>query len=263
MRRIAFINEKGGTCKTTLCVNMGAFLAMKGKRVLIADMDTQGHAGKSLGLDVRTLSPTIHDLLVDPSVALSSVERPTAVPGLTILPANRDLAGFPVAVAGRADRADVLRRRIDAIPAGSYDLVLFDAPPSQSLVTENVMRAASEVVIPVALTYLALDGCAEILETLARLRQERGEAPQVTLIVPALNRRTQLAGEILAKLAERFPSLLARTSLGFSVKIDEAQSHGRTIFEYAPRSSGAAALAALAEELLERAPVAEGSVRAG
>jgi chromosome partitioning protein len=263
MRRIAFINEKGGTCKTTLCVNLGAFLAMKGKRVLIADLDTQGHAGKSLGLDVRALSPTIHDLLVDPSIALSAVEHPTAVSGLTVLPANRDLAGFPVAVAGRPDRADALRRRIDAIPAGRYDLVLFDAPPSQSLVTENVMRAATEVVIPVALTYLALDGCAEILETLSRLREERSDAPRVTLIVPALPRRTQLAGEIRAKLAERFPDLLARTTLGFSVKIDEAQSHGQTIFEYAPRSSGAAALSALAEELLERAPVAEGSVRAG
>jgi chromosome partitioning protein len=263
MRRIAFINEKGGTCNTTLCVNLGAWLAMKGKRVLVADLDTQGHAGKSLGLDVRALSPTIHDLLVDPSVPFSSVEHPTAVPGLTLLPANRDLSAFPVAVASHPDRADKLRRRVEAIPAGRYDLVLFDAPPSQSLATENVMRAATEVVIPVALTYLALDGCAEILGTLARLRQERGEAPQVTLIVPALHRRTQLADEILAKLADRFPGLLARTRLGFSVKIDEAQSHGRTIFDYAPRSSGAAALAALAEELLERAPVSAESARAG
>ncbi len=254
MRRIAFINEKGGTCKTTLCVNLGAFLAMKGKRVLIADLDSQGHAGKSLGLDVRGLSSTIHDLLVDPAVPLASVERATAVPGLGILPANRELAAFPVAVAGRPDRADVLRRRIDAIPPGRYDLVLFDAPPSQSLVTENLMRAATEVVIPVALTYLALDGCAEILETLSRLRRERGNAPQVTLMVPALHRRTQLADEILGKLRERFPQVLARTNLGFSVKIDEAQSHGRTIFEYAPHSSGARALAALGEELLERAP---------
>jgi chromosome partitioning protein len=135
-------------------------------------------------------------------------------------------------------------------------MVLFDAPPSISLVTENVLRAANEVVLPVALTYLALDGCAEILQSLARLRAECGEAPEVTLVVPALYRKTQLANEIMEKLRERFPRALAANPLGWSVKVDEAQSHGRTIFEHAPSSSGARSLAALADELLERAPVA-------
>jgi chromosome partitioning protein len=121
-------------------------------------------------------------------------------------------------------------------------------------VTENVMRAATEIVIPVALTYLALDGCAEILASLERMREDRGEAPVLSMVVPTLYRKTQLAGEILAKLRERFPEELSRTVLGYSVKIDEAQSHGKTIFEYAPRSSGAVALAALAAELWERAP---------
>lgn len=256
MRRIAFINEKGGTCKTTLCVNMGAWLAhRRGQRVLLADLDTQGHAGKSLGVDVRALAPTVKDLLAG-SAPLEAVARATAVPRLDLLPANKELASFPLEVAGDADRADKLRRLVDALPAGRWDLVLFDAPPSVSLVTENVLRAATEVVLPVALTYLALDGCAEILESLARLRAERGAAPAVTLIVPALYRKTQLADEILAKLRERFPRELARTVLGWSVKVDEAQSHGLTVFEHAPGSSGALALAALADELLERGPAA-------
>ncbi len=253
MRRVAFINEKGGTCKTTLCVNVGAWLASRrGLRVLLCDLDTQGHAGKCLGVDVRRVSPTVHDLLLDPALPLEAAARPTPVPGLTLIPANRDLAAFPVAVAGHLDRADKLRARLAAVPEGAFDLVLVDAPPSQSLVTENVMRAATEVVIPVALTYLALDGCAEILATLGRLREERGEAPEVTMIVPALGRKTRLAEEIGAKLRERFPRLVSRTALGYSVAIDESQSHGQTVFEYAPRSSGAAALAALADELAER-----------
>ncbi len=255
MRRVAFINEKGGTCKTTLCVNIGAWLAAeKGLRVLVADLDTQGHAGKSLGLDVRGLSPTIRDLLLDPSLPVARVARPTAVAGLDVLPANKDLAAFPVEAASHADRADKLAELVSRIPGGSYDLVLFDSPPSVSLVTENVMRAAGELVIPVALTYLALDGCAEILQSLEALRIERGDAPDLAMVVPTLYRKTQLAGEILEKLRQRFPREISRTVLGYSVKIDEAQSHGRTIFEYAPRSSGAAALAALAAELLERAP---------
>jgi chromosome partitioning protein len=256
VRSVAFINEKGGTCKTTLCVNIGAALAQRGRRVLIVDLDTQGHAGKSLGLDVRGLRPTIQDLLTGPSVALAEVIRATAIPRLSVIPANKDLAAFPLMVAAEPDRAERLRQRLAPLAQEGWDFILLDAPPSLSLVTENAMLAASELVIPVALTYLALDGCAEVLGSLERLRAERGRAPEVTMVVPALYRRTQLADEILAKLRERFPTALARTLLGFSVKIDEAQSHGKTIFEYAPRSSGARALAALAEELLQRGSAA-------
>jgi chromosome partitioning protein len=250
MRRIAFVNEKGGTCKTTLCVNVAAWLAGRGQRVLVVDMDTQGHAGKSLGVDVRGLRPTVYEWLLG-TATLDDVVRPTPVPGLDLLPANKDLAGFPVEVAAFHDRADRLRRRLDDVPAGTWDAVLVDAPPSVSLVTENVLRAATEVVLPVGLTYLALDGCAEILASLEALRRETGRAPEVTLVVPTLYRRTQLAGEILEKLRARFPDRLA-APLGFSVKIDEAQSHGRTIFEYAPRCSGALALAEIARAVWDR-----------
>src|SRR6266487_1707136 len=122
--------------------------------------------------------------------------------------------------------------------------------------SDLVLRAATEVVLPVALTYLALDGCAELMDSLERLREERGEAPAVTLIVPALYRKTQRADEILGKLRDRFPAAVSGTIFGWSVKVDEAQSLGLTVFEYAPASSGAHALAALADELLERAPAA-------
>ena len=255
MRRIAFVNEKGGTCKTTLCVNTAAWVAAeRGRRVLIADLDTQGHAGKALGVDVRGLSPTVRDVLLDDRLPVVDVARPTGVAGLDLLAANKDLAGFPVEAAGFHDRADRLRLRLDAIPDGTWDAVLIDAPPSVSLVTENVLRAATEVVLPVGLTYLALDGCAEILDSLDNLRAETGRAPEVTLVVPTLHRKTQLAGEILQKLRERFPGRVAEP-LGYSVKIDEAQSHGRTIFEYAPSSGGARSLAGIARAIWDR-PVA-------
>jgi chromosome partitioning protein len=253
MRRIAFFNEKGGTCKTTLCVNVAARLAARGQRVLLVDLDTQGHAGKSLGLDVRGLTSTVNDWLLDPARSpFEAVVRPTPVAGLDLVPANKDLAGFPVAVAPAPDRAERLDLRLNALPQGRYDLVLLDAPPSQSLVTDNLLRAARELVVPVALTYLALDGCAEVMDSLDRLRAERGQAPELALVVATLYRRTQLADEILAKLRERFKEKLSRTVLGWSVKVDEAQSHGRTVFEHAPKSAGARALAAIGDELLAR-----------
>jgi chromosome partitioning protein len=253
MRRIAFINEKGGTCKTTLCVNVAAWLAGRGRRVLVADLDTQGHAGKSLGVDVRTVTPTVHDWLLD-GVRFEAVVRPTAVAGLDLLPANKDLAGFPVAAAAAPDRAERLRRRLDELGEGRYDAVLIDSPPSRSLLTDNILVATSEVVIPVALTYLALDGCAEILESLEQVRAERGRAPALTLVVPTLYRKTRLADEILAKLRGRLGAAVSPTVLGWSVKVDEAQSHGRTVFEWAPRSPGARALAAIAQEIDARGP---------
>jgi len=253
MRRIAFFNEKGGTCKTTLCVNVAARLAARGKRVLLVDLDTQGHAGKSLGLDVRGMSPTVNEWLLDEGrTPFEAVVRPTPVAGVELVPANKDLAAFPLAAAAAADRADRLDRRLATLPAGRYDLVLLDAPPSQSLLTDNVLRAAGELVVPVALTYLALDGCAEVLDSLERLRAERGRAPELLLVVATLHRRTQLAGEILAKLRERFADRLSPTVLGWSVKVDEAQSHGRTVFEHAPGSPGARALASIGDEILAR-----------
>src|SRR5512145_1388228 len=231
MRRIAFINEKGGTCKTTLCVNVASWLAGRGRRVLVADLDTQGHAGKSLGVDVRRVAPTVHDWLLD-GAGFDAVVRPTAIAGLDLLPANKDLAGFPVAAASAPDRAERLRRRLDELGERRYDAVLVDSPPSRSLLTDNILVAASEVVIPVALTYLALDGCAEILESLEQVRAERGRAPALTLVVPTLYRKTQLADEILAKLRARLGPAVSPNVLGWSVKVDEAQSHGRTVFEW-------------------------------
>jgi chromosome partitioning protein len=252
-RRVAFINEKGGSCKTTLCVHTAAWLAAeRSRRVLLVDMDTQGHAGKSLGVDVRGLHPTVHEWLLG-EVPFEAAVRPTAVAGLDLLPANKALAGLPVALAAAPDRAERLAARLAALPEGRYDAVLIDSPPSRSLVTENVLCAADAVVVPVVLTYLALDGCAEMVESLRELEAARGRAPALALVVPALYRKTQLADEILATLAARFPAELARTSLGWAVKVDEAQSHGRTVFEHAPRSPGAQALARIAAEIEARA----------
>ncbi|RKH09994.1 ParA family protein [Corallococcus praedator] len=251
MRRIAFINEKGGTCKTTLAVNTAAWLALtKHCRVLLVDLDTQGHAGKSLGLDVRTLPRNVFHLLTDPDVTLASVIQPTGVSGLDVVPAYKEMADFPVVVAQDARRAHRLADRMREAEAAGYDVVLFDAPPSMGLTTRNILVAATEVVVPVALTYLALDGCAELAETVRQVGESEGRPDlRVTKVVPTLYRKTALATAILERLKTYFPDALAATPLGYSVKVDEAQSHGKTVWEYAPRSPGARMLAAIAAEI--------------
>ncbi len=252
MRRIAFTNEKGGTCKTTLCVNVGAYLALhRKKRVLVVDLDTQGHAGKSLGIESRALRPNVFDLLTRPEVQVADVVRKTEIELLDVVPSNKAMTDFPVLVASDPQRTRRLDEKIRGLTG--YDFVLYDAPPSMGLTTVNIMAASDAVVVPVALTYLALDGCAEIVDTLRQVAADH-QRPSlgVTLVVPTLYRNTALADEILAKLKAYFPNQVARTALGYNVKIDEAQSHGKTIWEYAPASSGAAMLKSISEELLKR-----------
>ena len=250
MRRIAFINEKGGTCKTTLAVNVAAWLAReRRRRVLLVDLDTQGHAGKSLGLDVRSLAPNVFHWLKDPAVKLADVVRASAIERLSVVPAYKEMAELPEVVAANPRREHLLADRLDEEAAQAYDVVVFDAPPSMGLASRNILLAATEVVVPVALTYFALDGCAEIVQTVQQLAETHGRPGlRVTRVVPTLYRRTALADEILSKLQSYFPEQVS-TPLGMNVKIDEAQSHGRTIWEYAPKSRGAELLATIAREI--------------
>ncbi len=264
MRRIAFINEKGGTCKTTLAVNTAAWLASaRGLKVLLVDLDTQGHAGKSLGLDVRTLPRNVFHLLTEPGVRLEDVVQPSAVEGLSVLPAYKEMADFPLVVAQDERRAHRLADRLAPAEAAGYDVLVFDAPPSMGLTTRNILVAATEVVVPVALTYFALDGCAEVAATVRQVSQSEGRPElRITKVVPTLYRRTALATAILERLQSYFPDTLAATPLGYNVKVDEAQSHGKTIWEYAPTSRGAEMLADIASEIYGVAGKKTGSRRA-
>lgn len=248
-RRIAFINEKGGTGKTTLAVNVAAYLAEKRKqRVLLVDLDTQGHAGKCLGVDVRTVSPNVFHFLTDPSVTLDEVLSPTSSANLFVLPSYKQMADFPLAVAQTPRREFLLRDKLAAVE-GRFDVILFDSPPSLGLTTHNILAAANEVVVPVALSYLALDGCAEMVSTVERVARELAH-PQlhISRVVPTMYRKTALADEILEKLRGYFPEKCSEP-LPMNVKIDEAQSHAQTIWEYSPWSRGAALLQKAAEEI--------------
>jgi chromosome partitioning protein len=276
-RRIAFINEKGGSAKTTLVASLGAYLALKrGRRVLAVDMDPQGQLAKVFGVDHRAPSRSAIDLLLDAALGDPGLDRAspggassvlpvvhTRIPGLDLVVANKALGLFPAWQDGPdSDPTGRLAASLDAAAdLARYDFVLFDAPPSFGPLTLNVLRAAGEVVIPVPLTYLALDGCAELGRTLATVR-ERYDHPdlRVTMVVPTFYRRTRLADEILEKLKQRFPKEIAHSVVGYHVRIDEAQSRGLSIFEYAPRDRGALVMAELAEELELRGSAPEAGV---
>jgi len=179
MRRIAFINEKGGSCKTTLAVNTAAYLAGLGQRILLVDVDPQGQSGKSLGFYVRDLRPTVFDVMMDDTLPASAAIRASHIEGLDVLPANKHLADFPTDAAALADREHRLAAKLDTLT--EYDAILFDSPPSLGLLHTNILLATEEIVVPVNLTYFALDGCAEIVETIETVR-ERFNKPRLEII---------------------------------------------------------------------------------
>ena len=277
-RRIAFINEKGGSGKTTLVANVSAYLAKGlGRRVLAIDMDPQGQLGKVLGLEVRRPRRTAIELLLDevlgePATRAASLDdqprglpvMPTRIPRLDVIVANKSLALFP-GFGAEGEGGDPTRRladRLDESPELSdYDFVLFDAAPSFGTLTLNVLRASDEVVIPVPLTFLALDGCAEMVRTIEMVRTRYGHSRlRISMVVPTFYRRTRLAHEILEQLKHRFPKEIAHTVVGYSVKVDEAQSRGLSILEYAPNHRASKTMAALAEELDARGKPTSGNL---
>jgi len=267
-RRVAIINEKGGSTKTTLVSTIGSYLALhRGRRILAIDMDPQGQLGKVLGVETRARRRSAIDLLLDSVLnddcsldySYENAADPastlpiatTRIPHLDVITANKSLGLFPILDGDETDPTGRLSRKLDSAPElENYDFILFDAPPSFGALTLNVLRAATEIVIPVPLTYLALDGCAELVRTIATVR-DRYDHPdlRIAMIVPTLYRRTKLANEILERLKQRFPKEISNTVVGYHVKIDEAQSRGISIFEHAPKDRSASVMAELAEEL--------------
>jgi chromosome partitioning protein len=267
-RRIAFINEKGGSAKTTLVANLAAHLALhRGRRVLALDMDPQGQLARALGTELPAGGPSAVDLLLDEMLDDDALDRAapargvlprvaTRIRGLDLVGANKAL-GLAGALEPAGEEATArLSRSLDTLfERDDYDLLLVDAPPSFGPLTLNVLRAVREVVVPVPLTWLGLDGCANLLRTIETVRT-RYDNPglRITMVIPTFYRRTRMAHEMLERLKARFPKELAHTVLGYHVKIDEAQSRGKSIIEYAPKDRASKAFAALAEELELRAP---------
>ena len=267
-RRIAFINEKGGSAKTTLVANLAAYLTLhRGRRVLALDMDPQGQLARALGVELGAGGPSAVDLLLDEMLDDSALDRAgssrgtlprvsTRIRGLDLVGANKAL-GLAGALEPAGDEATArLAHALDELfESEDYDFLLIDAPPSFGPLTLNVLRAVREVVIPVPLTWLGLDGCAALLRTIETVRTRYANPTlRITMVIPTFYRRTRMAHELLERLKARFPKELAHTVLGYHVKIDEAQASGKSIIEYAPNDRGSKAFAALAEELELRAP---------
>lgn len=250
-RIYCFANQKGGVAKTTTAVNLAAYLAQAGRRVLLIDTDPQGNATTSLGVDPRGLKVSLYNVLIEKTPiqqALTLTERV----GLDLIPASTDLAGAEVEMARMMARERLLSRALQPLlPA--YDYVLIDDPPSLGLLTINGLTAAHGVLIPVQCEYLALEGLSLLLGTIQQVREVLNDRLVLTgVLLTMYDSRTNLGQQVVEEVQNYFPDKVFRTIIPRNVRLSEAPSYGQTILSYAPGSPGALAYGALAAEFLQR-----------
>jgi chromosome partitioning protein len=246
---IAVVNQKGGVGKTTTAINVAAQLANNQTSVLLVDLDPQGNATSGLAIPKEQTAITTYNVLCTGATLASAIHK-TNVAQLFVMPANSNLAGAEVELVGFAQREFVLRL---ALEATQYDYIIIDCPPSLGLLTINALTAASYVLIPVQTEYYALEGLSQLLKTIQAVRGNTN--PQLELLGIALtmfDKRNSLSEQVHDEIQKYFGDKLFKTIIPRNVRLAEAPSYGRTIYEHDRWSKGARAYKALSREIHNR-----------
>jgi chromosome partitioning protein len=252
-RTIAVANQKGGVGKTTTAINLATALAMAEQRVLLVDIDPQANLTSGVGLKGHVGGASVYDVLTSDADAASAIV-PTRIKDLSLIPADRNLTGAEVELVPMPNR----ERRLQAILEplrGSFDVIFIDTPPSLGLLTLNALVAADAVLIPLTCEYFALEGLADLVATLRRVRGSFNPGLDIAgVLLTMYDERTNLGQQVARDIREFFKERVYDTVIPRNIRLGEAPSHGLPAILYDVKSRGAAAYIALAREFLDRRP---------
>lgn len=247
---LVFANQKGGVGKTTSTLNAGVYLAEKGKKVLLVDIDPQANLTSGIGMKIHDEHFTIYDLLTKNKKASESYYS-TKIKNLYIIPSSIELAGAEIELVGTMSRETVLKKQLAGIQE-SFDFVLIDCPPSLGLLTINALTAADGVIIPVQCEYFALEGLGQLVKSIKLVRSNLNPTLNIAgVIMTMYDSRTNLSKDVVNEVQQFFKTKVFKTIIPRNVRLSEAPSHGKPISIYDPSSSGAKAYRKLAKEIME------------
>lgn len=250
-KAIAIFNQKGGVGKTTTNINLAACLALKGKRILIVDIDPQGNTTTGMGISKKGLGYTSYNILVDRNVAIEKAIMKTQLENLDIIPASVNLAGAEIEMVQVEGRELRLKKALEKIK-DQYDYIFIDCPPSLGLLTINSLTAVDSVLIPIQCEFYALEGVSQLMSTIDLVKKSLNAGLEIQgVILSMFDGRTNLSVQVVEEVKKYFKDKVYTTVIPRNVRLAEAPSFGMPITEYDPASKGAEAYREFAEEFLE------------
>jgi chromosome partitioning protein len=253
MKIIAIANQKGGVGKTTTAVNLSVALAEQGLRLLLIDLDPQGNATSSLGMQEVAMESIYDSLLGD--VPLAEKVLPTRISGLFFIPADLDLAGAEIEVARMSDHLTRLAEALSNFRADdTFDFILLDCPPSLGVLMTNALAAADEILAPIQCEYFALEGLVKIVRVVEQVR-DSGANDRIEIggiLMTMFDRRTNLSAQVVAEVRQHFGQRVYKTVIPRTVRLSEAPSFGKSVLEHDPHGVGASAYRAFGREFIEQ-----------
>ena len=248
---ISFSNQKGGVGKTSTCVNMAAAIALRGKKVLLIDIDPQGNATTGLGFSKSELENSVYSVLIEDKPITEALQK-TEIKGLDLLPSSIDLAGAEVELVYQKNRENKLNYALRQIST-VYDYVMIDCPPSLGLLTINALAASDSVIIPIQSEYFAMEGLSQLMNSIKLVNQHLNPNLKIEgVVITMYDGRALISNQISAEIHKYFGKRMFNTVIPRNIRVSEAPSHGVPVMLHDPRSSGAKAYVALADEFLSR-----------
>ena len=247
---IAFANQKGGVGKTTTCVNLAAFIAKAGYRVLIIDMDPQGNASSAVGVEPTKDDYTVYDVLIGECSVRESIYN-SVMERLDVIPSTVDLSGAEVELVRLPNRENVLKTALQQVKM-EYDFIFIDCPPSLSLLTVNALTATDSIIIPIQCEYFALVGLGQLMNTVKLIKKSTLN-PNIEIegvLLTMKDARSNLVNQVAEEIQKYFKEKVYNTYIPRNIRLAESPSHGKPIAMYDAKSKGAIAYQNLANEFL-------------